>query len=99
MKQILKEFSNFFKFIGGLVVTILGFALYIFFQKKQDEKLEKEIKEKKDSITRNEGVIDFNDKNILKLEEIENEVENNIKEIEGEENNEDLNEFFNKRGF
>ena len=99
MKQILKEFSNFFKFIGGLAVAIIGLLLYIFFQKKQDEKIEEEIEENKDSITRNEGVIDFNSKNILKLEEKEEEIQKNIKNIEDKKNNEDLNEFFNKRGF
>ncbi len=99
IKKMVKELKNFFKFIGGLAVAIAGLALYVFVQKKQDEKLKEEIKDQKLNIARNEGVIDYNDKNILKLEDEEDNIEDNIERIKNRKDKEELGDFFKKRGF
>lgn len=99
MKKMVNKFKNFFKFIGGLAVAIAGLALYVFVQKKQDEELKKEIEDQKLNIARNEGVIDYNDKNILKLEDEEDNIEDNIERIKNRKDKEELGDFFKKRGF
>jgi septal ring factor EnvC (AmiA/AmiB activator) len=99
IKKMVKELKNFFKFIGGLAVAIAGIALYVFVQKKQDEELKKEIEDQKLNIARNEGVIDYNDKNILKLEDEEDNIEDNIERIKNRKDKEELGDFFKKRGF
>lgn len=99
IKKMVKKLKNFFKFIGGLVVAIAGLALYVFVQKKQDEELKEEIEDQKLNIARNEGVIDYNDKNILKLEDEEDNIEDNIERIKNRKDKEELGDFFKKRGF
>jgi septal ring factor EnvC (AmiA/AmiB activator) len=99
IKKMVKEFKNFLKFIGGLAVAIAGLVIYVFVQKKQDEKLKEEIEDQKLNIARNEGVIDYNDKNILKLEDEEDNIEDNIERIKNRKDKEELGDFFKKRGF
>jgi len=73
-------------------------AAYIFFKSKKNDKLDEEIEEAEDEITKKEAIIDYNNENIAKLDKEEAEIESKIKKIEEKENDESVEDFFNKRG-
>lgn len=85
--------------IVGAITVIGGAALFIFFKRKQNEGIDEDIKDEKDNITKAEGVIEHNNTLISDLEDEEDKIERKIEDIRSEDNNEELDDFFNNRGF
>lgn len=101
MKTLKKLFSNIYNVmeaVGAALVFIAGVAAYIFFKSKQNDKLDEKIEEAEDEIIKKEAIIDYNNENIAKLDKEEAEIESKIKEIEEKENDESVEDFFDKRG-
>ena len=99
LKSMGEGIKAFFIAIGGIVVAIATFSIYIFVKKRQNEIIDEKINNLKDEANKAQGVIDFNNKNIKKIEEEESLIEEKIEQISKEENKESLDDFFNKRGF
>jgi hypothetical protein len=99
IKKMLESMRSLIEIIVGAITVIGGAALFIFFKRKQNERIDEDIKDEKDNITKAEGVIEHNNTLISDLEDEEDKIERKIEDIRSEDNNEELDDFFNNRGF
>ena len=102
MKKLKKIYSSIKFYVNaaiGFLAVVAGLILYVFFKKKENEKIDSEIDKLNEDILKNDAKIDYNKKNIETLESEEEAIKDNIEKIKKEKNTEELEDFFNNRGF
>tara|TARA_B100001027_G_C16176147_1_gene289249 strand:+ start:407 stop:772 length:366 start_codon:yes stop_codon:yes gene_type:complete len=96
------------KLILGTIIGVFGFISYFVFSKKKNNReiLELELKKVREEIEieKTQEEIDINNEKLIKLETRAEEIVEEIKKIEApdperEVSNEELDEFFDERGF
>ena len=102
MKKLKKIYSSIKFYVNaaiGFLAVVAGLILYVFFKKKENEKIDSEMDKLNEDILKNDAIIDYNKKNIETLESEEEAIKDNIEKIKKEKNTEELEDFFNNRGF
>ena len=99
-KKVKKFFSNFWKVLATIAAAIIGIFLLV---KRNEDKKVDELTDRIDDNTKKQEAIDrlinSNNNVIDNLEEEQKNIKKSISNIEEQGSEENIEDFFNKRGF